>query len=370
MTIKLVNIYTHRYGSTGIEKSCTVYNNGIMRLVVWAEVQYQDVSESDVFSDVQKNLTIYHGQAGDMSAWTHKGGEAGPYNHDVASLEEKEILPSKNNNKGYILTRVPVYFTVPTTATTTSVLASYGGVSISQAEAINVNVISFEPSGFKLKIEDTGNHYDGANLRKLYIDFPTNHHLTHWEPLGVIFTHEPPVPGYYRPVMSMIHSWPGHKGGVFLMPEGTGFDGIHEVAYAPDYSYVRGGDVPQTSETGDARNEVMGGYHVYGNSNFPANHAATVYTGTTSGTWMDTRGLDVKVVKQIYLDGGIPMVKLAKKKLEMQRCEYVNYGCVELSFEDAVHTLTDNFGNKMKITIDWDVGDWWGIWGVTKVEKA
>lgn len=73
MAIKLLNIYTHQYGSTGIEKSCTVYNNGIMRLAIWAEIQYQDVSESDAISDVQKNLTIYHGQAGDMSVWTHMG---------------------------------------------------------------------------------------------------------------------------------------------------------------------------------------------------------------------------------------------------------------------------------------------------------
>lgn len=358
MAIELVNIYTYESGKTPVTKECSVYNNGQMRLEIWAEVEFEDESESDVKKKVQKDLTISSALGHDLSHWTPCHGDSGPFDHNISNPQHiKEEKISINT------LRVPVYFTIPEVrAQTESILATLDGNTISQQDAITLNIFDFtdlEASQFKFKIDNVGDDNDGAHLRKLYIVEPSNHHISHWEPKGVCFGDNGTG---FTPIVSMIHTTKGHKAASFLLRTGNSST-IRKVASAPYYYYEDANKNKQgVTNTGEPRrpSEYGGDIIRYGETSFPRGNVAT----GESSAWEDSKYLHGDKVNKIFLDGGIPMIRTSHDHLQM----FWNDNLFNTS--DNKHTVTDNFGNKLTITIDWDAGDWWGDWEITNVKKA
>lgn len=194
-----------------------------------------------------------------------------------------------------------------------------------------------------------------AHLRALVCKTPSNHQLVSMDYKGIGLVYQYQKTRYkYFPIMSMVRSSKGHKVGCFIQKTS--------------------GSTDKLAPVGTVGKEYKSEYNISSNSSDAYNHIGGGSLGLSDyvdldnrGAWDDSEDIPTSSIDDAF-NRGIPMLLVSEDGLGMKtfREELVHGTKVDEAEQGFV--IRDIFGNSMKMDINWDAGDWWGAWKVSKVD--
>ena len=344
--IQLANLYTDAKQTL---TNTDVYANGQMQALVYVSINYNDSVEGieeDLSTYVYQNTEIVDA-GGDPVKW-EKSQKTNEYLHDInrGTLDAVALKTASDF-------RIPIYFTVPETAGGQySWYAKLGDQMTKVAVTVTVTTIAVNPSD--MEIVDIGPQVQQSRLRAMrYVhgQIPGNHLLKKWKYQGFKFNKT----GGNTWVVMMSNK---NACGALLEP----YDGKNVHVAKSDTLYYndefQGVDIEYAHDIiDDAKKVSKNGYIVP----FIQTHQ---YNG-----WEDPDIIPLDSVKQAWEEGGLGMVCIATPlEDDSFRLFHALYEDLNYYFDPIVE---DNFGNHLKIVIDWDTGGegHYKNWGVTSVQN-
>ena len=331
--IMLVGIYTDQYSA---KQDANVYSNGAMQVSIFISVNYNGDTtgiESQIIEYVQTNSVIYVLETNSPLTWG-KSTTSNAYYHDIDSASPEKKDP-------YVVSdiRAPLYFTVPVNSEGTyRWVAKLDGQETDTGTPVTVNVQEYyvTPSDFLIEDSTSYGHATLRILRYQHDSFGGTQKLRRcMKYKGVRFT-SPSANAW----ISMIMSSKGHKAGVFLL------------------------DSQKDSAANVALND-----HEYGDWDWQGQGSSSFYPTarlTSDYGWEDPQKIPVSDIQDAW-NRGIPMIKIEEDRLYMYHWEEGHIdGWVKDDYEMQGFLIVDTFGNRVEINMNWDVGDWWGNWAVSK----
>ena len=360
--IILANIYVDEFSTN---KETSVYSNGIMQVSIFFSVNYDGDTtgiDSQIYQYVQANAAVYElkkngndMQILDNNKWV-KSSSSNKYYHDIDNAEEMvmnqdlkvtsrvplcctvrdyaSVMMKKDISLVASDIRVPAYFTVPVhSAGTHRWVAKLDDRMTSTKTPVTITVKDYYVTSSNFEIESLGS-YGYATLRTLkykhgvFEDTQKLRSCLNYK--GILFTQ---TEG--NAWISMMRSDKGHKAGAFLK-----------------YRELNA-------------NVAKNGYHY---SWYDMNAPGLYYMDrlTSPKGWEDAQRIPSSDLDMAW-NKGIPMIKIAEKKLYMYWWSMgVVDGWSKENYEMQGFLIEDVFGNRAEININWDAGDWWGSWVVSK----
>uniref|UniRef100_A0A1X7VCA0 Uncharacterized protein n=1 Tax=Amphimedon queenslandica TaxID=400682 RepID=A0A1X7VCA0_AMPQE len=334
--IILVNIYADLYGD---RQQTSVYNNGVMQVSVFVSVNYTgEASEDDIKRYVQDNVVIYSLNYGENVQWQKSTSDNG-FHHDIDHAANKNpAVPPKMISD----VRTPLYFTVPGGRAEGEHrwIAKLDGKQTNDSTPLFVKVKSFSVNKDHFEISDRAS-LSCAHLRVLkykYDVFPDTQKLVKSiNYKGIKFTG---TGG--NTWLSMAMSSKGNKLGAFIEYKETSNINIATAYRKYEQSEVERRDLGICSYKVMIRSQCLD----------------------------DTLDIDSADVEGVWNEG-IAMVSVHDKSIDFT-CEdqddtvLNNFNNHDFEMNDFV--LQDTFGGMVEVNINWDKGDWWGIWAISSAE--
>ena len=352
--IQLANLYTD--AKQTLTKT-DVYANGLMQVLIYVSINYNGSVEG-----IEEDLSTYVYQhtefvdaGGDPVKW-EKSQKTNEYLHDI-NRGTLEAIASKIESDF----RIPIYFTVPKTAGGQySWYAKLSNQTTNVPVTVTVTTITVYPSD--MEIVDIGPWTAQSRLRAMkyaHGQIPGNHLLKKWKYQG--FKFDSTGGNTWLVMMS-----DKKASGALLEP----YNGKNVHVAKKDNLYVRG--KYQQADILYANNDVENDYDYTTDDQIQ-------WILTSKYNWEDPDNIPLDFVKEAWEEGGLGMVCIAPLNDDSDdesddwslRLEYA------VAFKDDSFSadffsyhfdpiVEDNFGNHLKIVIDWDTegeGDhkYWGI---------
>ena len=345
--IQLANLYTDAKQTL---TNTDVYANGQMQALFYVSINYNDSVEGieeDLSTYVYQNTELVDA-GGDPVKW-EKSQKTNEYLHDInrGTLDAVALKIASDF-------RIPVYFTVPVTAGGQySWYAKLGDQMTKVPVTVTVTTIAVNPSD--MEIVDIGPQVGRSQLRAMrYVhgQIPGNHLLKKWKYQGF-----------------KCNSTGGNTWLVMMRDENTcgallePYDGknVHVAKSHTTYWYndeFQSVDIEYAHDIiEEAKKDSSNGYAV-----------PYLQTHEYNG-WKDPDIIPLDSVKQAWEEGGLGMVCIANPSEDDSfKLFHLWYGYLNYYFDPIVE---DNFGNRLKIVIDWDTGGEgdYKNWGVTSIQN-
>ena len=333
--IALMNIFADQFGD---RQNTKVYNNGVMQVSVFVSVNYNGDTNEGILDQikryVQVNATIYSLNYGENVKWKNSTTDNG-YHHDIDHTANKNAsVPPKLGSD----IRVPLYFTVPggTAEGEHRWIAKMDDGQTSVNKPLTINVRRFEVSHDYFEIVEKAYIYCHS-LRALKYrkdKFPDHQKLLKLvEYKGIKFI------GSGGNVWVTMSYTKGQKLGIFL-----------------DYSVSSNIKVAKAKHVHWSKEMVKKdvddtGYKNWINCDCLSN-SLKFDPADIKNTW--NTGIAMLLVRSAIM---------YKQYSAAGTIYYAGYNAHEFIIED-------NFGGRIKITINWDGGDWYGNWAVKDAEAV
>ena len=345
--IQLANLYTDAKQTL---TNTDVYANGQMQALVYVSINYNDSVEGieeDLSTYVYQN-TEFVDAGGDPVKW-EKSQKTNEYLHDInrGTLDAVALKTASDF-------RIPVYFTVPETAGGQySWYAKLGDQMTNVPVTVTVTTIAVNPSD--MEIVDIGPQVEQSHLRAMrYVhgQIPGNHLLKKWKYQG--FKCNKTGGNTWLVMMSdknacgaLLEPYDGKN--VHVAKSNTCYveDEFQEV----DVEYAHG-------IIDDTKNDSPNGIYI-----------VPYITAYEYNGWENPDIIPLDSVKEAWEDGGLGMVCIAAPSEDNSfRLFHMWYDFLNYHFDPIVE---DNFGNHLKIVINWDTGGEGDHknWGVISVQN-
>ena len=352
--IQLVNLYTDAKQTL---TNTDVYANGRMQALIYVSINYNgsvEGIEEDLSAYVYKH-TEFVDAGGDPVKW-EKTQKTNEYLHDI-NRGTLEAIPSEIASDF----RIPIYFTVPETAGGQySWYAKLGDQMTNVPVTVTVTTITVYQSD--MEIVDIGPWAGQSRLRAMrYVhgQIPGNHLLKKWKYQGFKFDST------------------GGNTWVVMMSDKKACGALLEPYDGKKVHVAKKNNVYPNTGTECAYQQAD---IKYANDDVVNDHNYTTddmmqWIITSKYNWEDPDNIPLDSVKEAWEEGGLGMVCIAPLNDDSDdesddrslRLEYavLTTGSHYFSYHfDPI--VEDNFGNHLKIVIDWDTegeGDhkYWGI---------
>uniref|UniRef100_A0A1X7ULI5 Uncharacterized protein n=1 Tax=Amphimedon queenslandica TaxID=400682 RepID=A0A1X7ULI5_AMPQE len=309
-----------------------------MQVSVFVSVNYnREASEEDIIAYVQDNVDIYSLNYGENVQWQRSTIDNG-YHHDIDHATNRNVSrPPKMISD----VRALLYFTVPacTAEGEHRWIAKLDGKQTNDDTPLTITVKSFHVSKGDLILankKDTSIHCNLMYVLKYNDDvLPDAQKLVKLvEYKGMKF-----FGSGGNSWVSMSKSTKGHKLGVFV-----------EYGVTSNIKIANSGDqhLPDQMEKHDL-GENSG-----------------VYNKVVCSCLDNTLEFDPYYIKEAWNEG-ILMVQVRDWSVRLYRQFYGDYRWYDYDYLMNDFVIEDTFGCRMKVGINWDVGDYWGFWAVSSV---
>ena len=340
--IQLTGFYTD--GSQNI-LTTDVYANGVMQAEVWVSINYNGSTsgiESNINSYVYNHTIIYQlsGSSKTKVNWT-KSATSNSFLHDI----KRGGVQSQTITSDY---RVPIYLTVPKAiGGLYKWIAELDGVQTSSSSPVEVTVTTIAPSASDVEISDVTTHNQSVlrSVRYTHSTLPGNHLLRNWRYEGVHL-----MAGGGNCWIVMMHN------------------GYSCASLTSGGDQVRVGYCNRTYRVDKGECEVKNPQSSVG-----LTASETEFT-TSQFDWQDSTAIASNYIQQASTDGHLAMVGVIPCS-----SQYYNFhlwsnsssGHANFTYDPVAQ---DNFGNKIKLVMNWNDGSKGGRhnrdWKVIEVQLA